>query len=286
MFDLFDLSDIPINGRVLRIIFPIGAFFLAWLMTGNFFAAIVLAGLFMWIRYIVLFKSSTDGLFKQKGASGRDDFINIILLLSAAVIKADKRIYKKERELVRRRLEHDFNEKQVNRYMANLDLCLKKQVKVSSICQTIKHKLDMPAKLQLLNFLMGIAVSNGCLVDAEFHLLAKIASRLNIPERSFRSILALFKFKRITSFEKAKSKKKTYSKTFTSSSKLATSYLVLELDEKATDDEVKKAYRRLAKLHHPDRVVHLGHQYQHNAKTKFQKISDAYGRIKQKRGFK
>ena len=40
MFDLFDLSDIPINGRVLRIIFPIGAFFLAWLMTGNFFAAI------------------------------------------------------------------------------------------------------------------------------------------------------------------------------------------------------------------------------------------------------
>jgi DnaJ like chaperone protein len=286
MIDQFDLSDIPIDKRVLRIILSFGAFLLAWMMTGNVFAAIILAGLFMWIRYIALFKNSPNGLFKQKGVNGRDEFINIILLLSAAVIKADKRIYKKERELVRRRLEYDFNAKQVNHYMANLELCLKKQVKVSSICHSIKHKLDMPAKLQLLNFLTGIAVSNGVMVDAEFHLLAKIASRLNIPERSFRSILALFKFKRITSFEKSQSKKKTYSKSYTSSSKLAKSYLVLELDEKATDDEVKKAYRRMAKLHHPDRVAHLGPQYQQNAKTKFQKISDAYESIKQKRGFK
>lgn len=62
--------------------------------------------------------------------------------------------------------------------------------------------------------------------------------------------------------------------------------MVLELKESATTDEIKSAYRKLAKIHHPDRVVHLGGQFQKNAKVKFQKIAEAYGIIKEKKGFK
>ena len=35
-------------------------------------------------------------------------------------------------------------------------------------------------------------------------------------------------------------------------------YKILELEKSATDQQVKKSYRDLAKKHHPDKVQHLG----------------------------
>ncbi|NOQ73430.1 MAG: DnaJ domain-containing protein [Crocinitomix sp.] len=291
---MLDNLDIHIEEKYLKFILAIGVFIFAGLFTGSVIAGIFLAITFMWIRYMALSKSSPGGLFKKKDLNNEADFVQIILLLSAAVIKADKRIYQKERDLVKRRLEYDFSPREVVKYMRDLEICLDKRILVNQICDNIKYKLDTPTKLQLLNFLTGITVSNGLMIDAEYRLLAKIARLLKIPERSFRSILALFKYKRIASYDNPKSKaksnsksrKKTYSKSRTLTSKLALAYIVLEIDETAMDDAVKKAYRKLAKIHHPDRVVHLGPQFQKSAKVKFQKIAEAYETVKQKRGFK
>ncbi len=287
MLDNLDINW-NIDEKYLKVILPVGIFLFVLLITSSFTGAIVLTIGFMWVRYMTLFKASPNSLFKKKDLNNKEDFVKIILLLSAAVIKADKRIYKKERELVKRRLEYDFSQREVEKYMRDLELCLDKRILVTPICNNIKYKLDIATKLQLLNFLTGIAVSNGIMINAEYQLLAKIASLLNIPDRSFRSVLALFKYKRIASYEnaKSKSKKKSYSKPRTSSSKIALAFIVLELDETATNDEIKKAYRKLAKIHHPDRVAHLGPQFQKNAKTKFQKIANAYETLKEKRGFK
>ena len=61
-------------------------------------------------------------------------------------------------------------------------------------------------------------------------------------------------------------------------------YETLWVDKNANADEIKKAYRKLAKLHHPDKVAHLGEEHQQKAKEKFQLIVDAYDLIKEKRG--
>ena len=58
---------------------------------------------------------------------------------------------------------------------------------------------------------------------------------------------------------------------------------ILGLTANASDKEIKKAYRKLAKLHHPDKVAHLGGMHQNTAKEKFQIIVDAYDLIKEKR---
>ncbi|MFT5820311.1 MAG: DnaJ like chaperone protein [Crocinitomix sp.] len=287
---MLDDVDFHIEEKYLKFVLGIGVFIIVGLLSGSVSIGIFLTIAFMWIRYIVLFKAIPDGLFKKKDLNNEADFVQIILLLSAAVIKADKRIYQKERELVKRRLENDFNKREVEKYMRDLEICLDKRILVSQICDNIKYKLDTPTKLQLLNFLTGITVSNGLMIDAEYRLLAKIARLLKIPERSFQSVLALFKYKRVASYEntksKSKSRRKAHRKTRIAPSKLAKAYIILEIDDTASDDTIKKAYRKLAKLHHPDRVVHLGPQFQKNAKTKFQKIAAAYEMIKQKRRFK
>jgi DnaJ like chaperone protein len=60
----------------------------------------------------------------------------------------------------------------------------------------------------------------------------------------------------------------------------------LEIDSSATDDEVKKAYRKQAMKHHPDKVSHLGEEIRKAAEEKFQKLNEAYERIKSARGIK
>jgi uncharacterized membrane protein YkvA (DUF1232 family) len=41
-------------------------------------------------------------------------------------------------------------------------------------------------------------------------------------------------------------------------------------------EEIKSAYRKKAQRYHPDRVVHLGDEFQQLAKQKFQEIQEAY----------
>ena len=61
---------------------------------------------------------------------------------------------------------------------------------------------------------------------------------------------------------------------------------VLEIDKSATDTEVKKAYRKMAVKYHPDKVGHLGDDFQKMAEEKFKQLNDAYERIKKERGVK
>ena len=63
-------------------------------------------------------------------------------------------------------------------------------------------------------------------------------------------------------------------------------YAVLGIDSNATDDEVKKAYRRLAMKYHPDRVENLGEEVRRNAEEQFKKINEAYETIRIARGLK
>ena len=56
-------------------------------------------------------------------------------------------------------------------------------------------------------------------------------------------------------------------------------YKILGLQQGASITEVKKAYRKLALQHHPDRVAHLGKEYADVATEKFKTINEAYGKV-------
>ena len=63
-------------------------------------------------------------------------------------------------------------------------------------------------------------------------------------------------------------------------------YAVLGVNKDATDDEVRKAYKRMVLQHHSDKVDTLGEDVKAAATKKMQEINEAKRRIYEARGMK
>jgi DnaJ like chaperone protein len=53
-------------------------------------------------------------------------------------------------------------------------------------------------------------------------------------------------------------------------------YTVLGVDKNASQEDIKKAYRQLVNKYHPDKVAHLGDEFQKLADRRFKEIQEAY----------
>ncbi len=61
-------------------------------------------------------------------------------------------------------------------------------------------------------------------------------------------------------------------------------YEILGVSHDASMDEIKKAYHRKASKYHPDKVSHLGEEFQRLAEEKFKEINQAFETLKSQRG--
>lgn len=204
----------------------------------------------------------------------RNSFLFSLLTLASYVISADGRIMHSEMEYMRRFLRTNFGEGAVvqgEQILRNL-FEERKQMEnrqPGSFANTIRQcgaqiAANMPygERLQLLSFLAGIAKADGQVTPDEVQALKEIARAMLLTEQEVDSMLNL------------------------GAASMDSAYKVLEIEPTATDDEVKKAYRRLALKHHPDRVASLGEDVQKAAEEKFKQITEAYERIRKERGMK
>jgi DnaJ like chaperone protein len=189
------------------------------------------------------------------------DFMASLMVLTAAVMKADGKIVKAELDYVKRFLSSQFQQQQTQQYLLLLRDILKQDIPLTDVASQIRQYMDYPARLQLLHYLFGISMADGHLHNNEIAVIEHIATHMGISPADLQSIRAMF-VKDINS-----------------------AYSILEISPSASDEEVKKAYRRMAVKYHPDKVGHLGADMQKAANEKFQQLNTAYEEIKKNRGF-
>jgi len=134
------------------------------------------------------------------------------------------------------------------------------EISTPQICTQIRQNLTHASRLQLIHFLFGIANADGAVHEVEVNAIKTIAGYLYVNPHDFESIKAMF---------------------YNSSD---SAYRILEIEKTATNDEVKLAYRKMAKKYHPDKLQHLGNEHIKGAEEKFKQVSIAYEQIQKERG--
>lgn len=196
----------------------------------------------------------------QAGRTTRGDFMVSLTVLTAAVMKADGVVKKGELDFVKEYFKRSFGADAATDAIKMLRDVLKQQIPIADVAKQIGQHLDNSSKLQLLHYLFGIAKADGHTHQSEVDVIQLISNYMGVGSIDFNSIKSMFY------------------------SDVNVAYRILGLDKNASDDDIKKAYRKMAIEYHPDKVAYLGEDVQKSAKEKFQKIQEAYESIKKERG--
>ncbi len=131
---------------------------------------------------------------------------------------------------------------------------LKKDIPVKGCLHADKNEYGLFFKTPALHLLFNVSVTDTSIHPAELSILEKISTNLGISATDYLSIKNMF------------------------IPETDSSYKILEIDPSASNDEVKKAYRKMAMKYHPDKVGHLGEEFRKTADEKFKAVNEAWER--------
>ena len=204
-----------------------------------------------------------DAFEYYRQQSSRYDIQTMLMALSASVMKADGKVLKIELDFVKRFFAAQFGNRFSSEHLQILKNFLdSEKIPLQEICADIRTRMPSEVRVQLIHYLFSIAKADGDVAPAEMNIIQKIATMLGVSAVEFESVKNMF-YRNVDSY-----------------------YKILGVESSVTDEEVKKAYRKMAISFHPDKVATMGEEYQKGAKEKFQQIQDAYEAIKKRRGFK
>ncbi len=188
------------------------------------------------------------------------DYMFSLLVLVTAVLKADGKILRSELDYVKEFLIRSFGSEGAKQALIILKDLTQQNIPVTDVCTQIRKFVDYSSRLQLIHFLFGVANADGSVHQDELSLIKHISTTLGVSKADYTSLEAMFV------------------------PKTDWAYDILEIENKGTNEEVKKAYRKMALKYHPDKVSYLGEDVQKAANEKFQKLNEAYQLICKERG--
>lgn len=201
----------------------------------------------------------------------RNGFLFSLMVLSAHIIHADAKIMHSEMEYVRKFLRHNFSiiaEKEGEEILLRLFEQKKRmgetlwENQIRAVCQQIASVMPYEQRLQLVAFLTEIAKADKKISQDERNALRLISQLLGLPENTAEQMMGL------------------------GGTSLDDAYRVLGISKDSTDEEVRAAYKKMARENHPDKVAALGEDVRRAAEKKFQEIGNAKDRIYKARNMK
>lgn len=186
-----------------------------------------------------------------------------IVVLIACVIKADGKVLKSEINYIKPFLLRTFGHEGALSALQLLKELLNKDINHIEVANQISKHVNYSTRLEFVHLLLDLAYSDGNVATQEANVIRQIADAMFLQKKDIDSIFAMYVKEDIN-----------------------WAYKVLEIEADATNEEVKKAYRRMAMKYHPDKVNNAGQEIYEKANEKFREVNKAYEHIKDMRGMK
>lgn len=198
----------------------------------------------------------------KTSATGGGDFLSVLLVLFAAIMKADGVQKKSELNYIKQFFVSQIGINDTKKLMQIFKKILEQDIPLKEVCLQIKSRMDEPSRLQVIHILFGLSKSDGEIHPNEVNIIKDISGMLGISSLDYKSIEGMYK------------------------ENLESAFDVLGINKESTNIEIKKAYRKMANKYHPDKIAHLGSEFKEIAQDKFKSVSEAYARIKKDRNIK
>lgn len=257
-------------------------------------------------------KYKDEHKFKNKS-----EFNHCILVLLAEMMKADGRNMNCELDRVKATIRKLYKtEEEQKTALKQFQTLLEGGYDINEIYRRINENFDFSDKSELIIELLEVGYADNDFSDKEDYVIRLLKNKLNLSRAEYKNIFMHFK---VLHREKKKhyNKQSNSSKSRKSSSKSSNNkeqhknskeendnhsnqnesrrpndvsvnnaYNILGVSEATPDAEVKKAYRALAIMYHPDKVSSLGDEAIRQATETMKQINHAWDVVKEARGMK
>lgn len=234
-------------------------------------AFLVLMSLRIWYRSIIWKSGRIPKFFGFRKSS----VVSILINLGYNLMLLERDSIAEKRKFMRSYFERNYPGAKYN-IPISMKNAQVNPLRNESVGKWFQKKLkDEGARSNILYFAMGICWADGRMNSREKQRMLEFNEALGLPLNYFNEIVAMYEARFYREQEEEQTKTKEEQKVQRISLR-AIYFSILGMEETTDFEDVKKKYRKLAKIHHPDMLATKTVLEQEIAEQKFIEIKKAY----------
>ena len=198
--------------------------------------------------------------FRKTTGNMEYDFGFTIIILCTGVLKKGNRIHDEDVSLIKSFFERHFTAEFNSLLPKILKLSMSKSYPLLYVSFILRKYTNYQTRINICRLLLQLSASDSESGEIKSELTGIISAHLGILASDWQMLRKNIKIK------------------------TSDAYVTLEVSSDASHSEIKKAFRKMAMKHHPDKFHHLDKESQEEASKTFKKVRAAYEEIKRLRG--
>ena len=241
----------------------------------NFLGALLFSGLAGILIFIALFWGFSYWVqrkvatYEASQSESHNRFVWLLVNILVNISKIDGVVTKEEVATIQRffQLNLGYNQTKMLWVKDLIKEAISSEATLEALLEEFRSTFTYEPRLILLELVYQILYTKPYVPEDELQIARNIASYLDISVYDQRTIEAKYKYRN----------QQQQTTTVAAESR---NFEILGLESGASQEEIKKAYRKLSMKYHPDKVRHLGDEFRDIAEKKMKEINAAYDYFK------